>query len=436
MDLNCSSLLDDLFQGQEELPPNSTLSATDPKPNYLLQDHAYGCVLNKGYEPWVPGREQGVNDSDTEDLLQLLINPNDIYNSRSPTASPESDSGISDDPCADAPLQADPNPPDSSPTVIYEVICDTGLVEDAGLPDHVFSSSLGNWTSPVILPEACVPREVSLRLLENAAQPNMTGLAMDPLEQLHLPPGLYLTDEEKRLLSQEGISLRSNIPLTKAEERILKKVRRKIRNKQSAQDSRRRKKEYIDGLEGRVTACSAQNQELRKKVQQLETHNVSLLDQLQKLQKLIKQTSTKAAQTTICLVILIFSLGLLILPSYSSLLGGTQISRDDYKPSGVISRNILTKGGLSDPEEPPAASADPELPRVRIELTQEGPGTSDEGQGSNGTPGILGKGVMVNTSDPGALRIPPVEPKEGLLAKSTRPEPDKDPAKQMHADEM
>lgn len=152
---------------------------------------------------------------------------------------------------------------------------------------------------------------------------------------------LVLTEDEKKLLAKEGVSLPTQLPLTKVgptmpgegaelgggpspsspdppclpqyEERVLKKIRRKIRNKQSAQESRKKKKEYIDGLESRygpqtpaagtagqwwaccslpappavshppdfippslsprMSACTAQNQELQRKVLHLEKQN-------------------------------------------------------------------------------------------------------------------------------------------------------------------
>lgn len=101
-----------------------------------------------------------------------------------------------------------------------------------------------------------------------------------------------LTEEEKRTLVQEGHQVPSQLPLTKSEEKVLKKIRRKIKNKISAQESRRKKKEYVDSLEKRMENYINENVELKKRLESLEINNKSLLHQLQKIKSSIEGTAS------------------------------------------------------------------------------------------------------------------------------------------------
>lgn len=98
---------------------------------------------------------------------------------------------------------------------------------------------------------------------------------------------VQLSAEERRTLIQEGYPVPTRLPLSKAEEESLKIVRRKIKNKLSAQESRRKRKEYMDTLETRCQAYLNENCQLKSRVRQLEMYNQRLIVQVKKLQNVL-----------------------------------------------------------------------------------------------------------------------------------------------------
>ncbi|KAM7382845.1 hypothetical protein PAMP_002546 [Pampus punctatissimus] len=367
-------------------------------------------VFSGGEKPlqdWVVDPDCTLSDSEPEDVLHG-VDPNKVFPSGPPAdPSSESDSGISEDPVIESPVTSvTPATVQPAPATVYQVVYDiSGLGSVKTEPGQqnmdLISIELDEWSSQLLLSDSCIVNELPV-VSASRLDSGLTSIDPPSPDGDLLCPDLQLTEEEQKLLTQEGVSLPSNLPLTKAEERILKKVRRKIRNKQSAQDSRRRRKEYIDGLESRAAACSAQNKEL---------------------------------QRTIILV----SLGLIIMPSFSPFSRDVSAD-DDYRPTGVISRNILTDLASSQPTadeaDSPAVQSDP--PSLPSGLSQSGPldgavlqepaenpedtgfngATLEESQSGNST-------VVAGQTEPLALRL-----------RSTAGKQSHDPTKPAHADEM
>ncbi len=133
-------------------------------------------------------------------------------------------------------------------------------------------------------------------------------------------PALELTDEEKRICEREGIKLPSHYPLSREEERNLKRIRRKIRNKVSAQDSRKRKKEYLDNMEDRVRQCTDENEELHKRIAQLESQNKTLASQLKRLHQIIVNGgfTSRQTQASTAMMVLLLSTALFLIPGMNN----------------------------------------------------------------------------------------------------------------------
>ncbi|XP_029926559.1 cyclic AMP-responsive element-binding protein 3-like protein 1 isoform X2 [Myripristis murdjan] len=223
---------------------------------------------------------------------------------------------------------------------------------------------------------------------------------------------LLLTEEEKRTLVAEGYPVPNKLPLTKSEEKALKRVRRKIKNKISAQESRRKKKEYVECLEKKVESYTSENSDLWRKVENLETANRSLLQQLQKLQALVSgkvvprsckmastQTGTCLMMMVLCFVLVVGTLSPCFSPlsflSHSSSSSSTSLSSssspalplgDLYTTSQVRSRSLLSYNDGAPLEENSGAS--------------EGEGLQSESHSLIQTSHYIGSGHSNQTTGP------------------------------------
>lgn len=119
----------------------------------------------------------------------------------------------------------------------------------------------------------------------NSSQPGSTNSSPQSTGRRRAVVDRALTDEEKRLLAKEGFTNfpEGGVPLTKQQEKVLRKVRRKIRNKKSAQCSRQRKKEYVEELEKKYSRCTSENSVLKKEIFKLKKENSSLLMKIKNL---------------------------------------------------------------------------------------------------------------------------------------------------------
>lgn len=222
---------------------------------------------------------------------------------------------------------------DSSPGV--ESPCVTSIV----------SSDLENTPSPnsspirhpvslnVGIPTAALHRVPTTAPVVNI-QPK--GTAYIPVAIKEEPIDDIAAYEKKRKIKEESHELHDalhyaqmvqNGAFVPEEDRQMKRQRRLIKNRESAQLSRLRKKMYIDDLEKKVNALTQDNDTLTKKVATLVQENKQLSDQVSSLQIALKQSQANANKKLVpsapsnngnknmkaagvCMLVILFSFGL------------------------------------------------------------------------------------------------------------------------------
>ncbi|CAH8579372.1 unnamed protein product [Schistosoma guineensis] len=105
-----------------------------------------------------------------------------------------------------------------------------------------------------------------------------------------------LTSEEYKMLQRIGCQLPIKFPLSQTNEKAIRTVRRKIRNKLSAQASRAKRQRYVIDLERRYSMCTEEIKQLRRQVYELEEDKRSLTIHLRKLRSYINKFMNKRSE--------------------------------------------------------------------------------------------------------------------------------------------
>ncbi|CAN9503402.1 unnamed protein product [Ophioblennius macclurei] len=317
----------------------------------------------------------------TDDFLGTLLNGSDSSSApASPLWSPcTTDSGINEEPLTDT-----IGSPHSTTCAAFSAIDMQTFLQPKSLEEQQppRDESMADvyidldWASGDLIEES----EIAYHLTTNHNNPLQPSPALTVKDLLlsnlgqkaqripqHALQELVLNEDEKKLLAKEGVNLPNKFPLSKFEERVLKKIRRKIRNKRSAQESRKKKREYVDSLEERMSVCNAHNLELQRKIHQLEETNNALLEQLSQLQALLPNSSNKSTHRGTCILVLLLSFSLFITSNlqpdpYS------QLNQADYAKVKVSSRSLQAVDEVRDtpPPPPPPLLLPPPLPALSI----------------------------------------------------------------------
>lgn len=316
-----------------------------PADHAIIVDESSSSSDSGNFATPIDGSQPVVNDAElfkfflneeelSDDSIYKDVSPHEMYglSSYSPDSSPPQVVPSSPDS-----LRCDPQSPLSMDSVLFDLNEEPSSILDSittpPVPIKSETNTATKSTSAVFTANpSTIPKQMQPTTNVNAKKRDRpTGAAPVKAEA----PLALSRDELLKLSSKTLDNYTSSVTqgrnLSADEERQLKKQRRLVKNRESAQLSRLRKKMYIEELEKKVNALTQDNEHLSKQIAAISTDRNKLQQEVLYLQSIIKQqqpnanlgtlTTQVAGKKTynpknvkaasVCLLIVLFSFGIL-----------------------------------------------------------------------------------------------------------------------------